>query len=181
MDHFGEEAIDYLAEPLLAGVYGGDPRELSAKSVLPRFVAMESEYGSLTRGVLAGPRPTGGGSIFKTLKGGLGRLVEALVPNTRVIRGEAEAVNADSGAFRVRVNGAWMKTDQVVVATPAHRAAQLLEPVNAEAADLLSGIPYMSSVTLALGYEKRTFGHPLNGFGFLVPKRSAGTWSPVPG
>lgn len=171
VDHFGEEANDYLAEPLLAGVYGGDPRELSAKSVLPRFVAMESEYGSLTRGVLAGPRPKGSGSIFKTLKGGLGQLVEALVPDTRVIRGEAEAINADSGGFRVRVNGAWMKTDQVVIATPAHRAALLLGSVNGEAATLLSAIPYMSSVTLALCYDKSTFGHPLNGFGFLVPKR----------
>ena len=24
MDHYGHECIDYLAEPLLAGVYGGD-------------------------------------------------------------------------------------------------------------------------------------------------------------
>ena len=63
VDHYGEEANDYLAEPLLAGVYGGDPRELSAASVLPRFVAMESKYGSLTRGVLAGPRSKGGGSF----------------------------------------------------------------------------------------------------------------------
>ena len=171
VDHYGEEANDYLAEPLLAGVYGGDPRDLSAKSVLPRFVAMESEYGSLTRGVLAAPRPKGGGSLFKTLKGGLGQLIEALVPDTRVIRGEAEAIQTDSGGFRVRVNGAWMTTGQVVVATPAHRAAMLLGPVNGEVAELLSAIPYMSSVTLALGYEKSTFGHPLNGFGFLVPKK----------
>ena len=171
VDHYGEEANDYLAEPLLAGVYGGDPRDLSAKSVLPRFVAMESEYGSLTRGVLAAPRPKGGGSLFKTLKGGLGQLIEALVPDTRVIRGEAEAIQTDSSGYRVRVNGAWMKTDQVVVATPAHRAAMLLGPVNGEVAELLSAIPYMSSVTLALGYEKSTFGHPLNGFGFLVPKK----------
>ena len=171
VDHYGEEANDYLAEPLLAGVYGGDPRELSAASVLPRFVAMESKYGSLTRGVLAGPRPKGGGSLFKTLKGGLGELIDALVPETRVIRGEAEAMERDSGGFRVRVNGAWMKTDQVVIATPAHAAATLLGPLDGAAAGLLSAIPYMSSVTLALGYEKSTFGHPLKGFGFLVPKK----------
>ena len=171
IDHYGEEANDYLAEPLLAGVYGGDPRELSASSVLPRFVAMESKYGSLTRGVLAGPRPKGGGSLFKTLKGGLGELIDVLVPQTRVIRGEAEAIAAESGGFRVRVNGAWMKTEQVVIATPAHAAATLLGPVDGAAAALLSAIPYMSSVTLALGYEKSTFGHPLKGFGFLVPKK----------
>ena len=51
VDHYGQETLDYLAEPLLSGVYGGDPREMSVGSVLPRFVEMESKYGSLTRGV----------------------------------------------------------------------------------------------------------------------------------
>ena len=52
-DHFGQETLDYLAEPLLSGVYGGDPARLSIASVLPRFVEMEKKYGSLVRGVLA--------------------------------------------------------------------------------------------------------------------------------
>ena len=53
-DHFGSETLDYLAEPLLSGVYGGDPAQLSVGSVLPRFLQMEAKYGSLVRGVLAG-------------------------------------------------------------------------------------------------------------------------------
>src|ERR1700728_1904491 len=53
LDHYGEECIDYLAEPLLAGVYGGDPRDMSVNSVLARFVDIETKYGSLTRGVLS--------------------------------------------------------------------------------------------------------------------------------
>jgi len=52
-DHYGREAVDYLAEPLLAGIFGGDPADLSVSSVLPRFVELERKYGSLTRGVLA--------------------------------------------------------------------------------------------------------------------------------
>lgn len=52
-EHYGQETVDYLAEPLLAGVYGGSVRELSVRSVLPRFVELERKYGSLTRGVLA--------------------------------------------------------------------------------------------------------------------------------
>ena len=35
LDHYGQESIDYLAEPLLAGVYGGDPRQMrDRKSVV---------------------------------------------------------------------------------------------------------------------------------------------------
>ncbi len=50
-DHFGQEAVDYLAEPLLSGIYGGDPALLSAESVLPKFVELERKYGSVARGV----------------------------------------------------------------------------------------------------------------------------------
>jgi hypothetical protein len=93
LDHYGQECIDYLAEPLLAGVYGGDPREMSVNSVLGRFVEIESKYGSLTRGALATPRPQNpGGSFLQTLKGGLGQLVEALRPSADVVQAEVEPI-----------------------------------------------------------------------------------------
>ena len=183
LDHYGQESIDYLAEPLLAGVYGGDPREMSASSVLARFVEIESKYGSLTRGVLAAPRPngSGSGSLFRTLKSGLGQLVDALKGSADVLQGVVESLEKDGAGFRARVNGDWMAADHVVLATPAGDAARLLHPWNGELAALLQAIPYTSSVTLALGYRKDTFDHPLKGFGFLVPKRerklmAACTW-----
>ena len=54
--HFGAEAVDRLADPLLSGIYGGDATQLSARTVLPRLVEMEEKYGSLTRGMLAAHR-----------------------------------------------------------------------------------------------------------------------------
>ena len=54
--HYGPEAVDRLADPLLSGIYGGDSSQLSAQTVLPKLVEMEQEYGSLTRGMLAGHR-----------------------------------------------------------------------------------------------------------------------------
>jgi oxygen-dependent protoporphyrinogen oxidase len=54
--HFGPEAVDRLADPLLSGIFGGDATQLSARTVLPRLVEMETEYGSLTRGMLAAHR-----------------------------------------------------------------------------------------------------------------------------
>lgn len=106
--HFGREAVDRLADPLLSGIYGGDATQLSARTVLPKLVEMETQYGSLTRGMLAahkqmrakmaamrgasggngtgasspggqGPqKPAGPRSIFTTLKGGMQQLVDAL-------------------------------------------------------------------------------------------------------
>jgi oxygen-dependent protoporphyrinogen oxidase len=172
LDHYGEESIDYLAEPLLAGVYGGDPRQMSANSVLARFVELESKYGSLTRGVLAAPRPQNpGGSFLQTLKGGLGQLIDALRPSADVIQADVETVENSGAGFRVRAGGDWLEAEHVVVATPAESAAPILQTSHPEMADLLAGIPYTTSITLALGYRKNTFDHPLIGHGFLVPKK----------
>ena len=183
LDHYGQESIDYLAEPLLAGVYGGDPREMSVNSVLGRFVEIETKYGSLTRGVLAAPRPkgSGSGSLFRTLKNGLGQLVDKLKGSADVVHGAVESLERNGSGFRARVNGDFIEADQVVIATPAGDAARLLQPWNGNLAQLLQSVPYTSSVTLSLGYRKDTFDHPLNGFGFLVPKRerklmAACTW-----
>jgi oxygen-dependent protoporphyrinogen oxidase len=172
LDHYGEECIDYLAEPLLAGVYGGDPRDMSVNSVLARFVDIEAKYGSLTRGALAAPRPkSAGGSFLLTLQDGLGRLIEALRPTADVVQADVETLEETSGGFRIRANGDWLEAEHLVLATTAHDAAPLLVSLNAELGNLLAGIPYTSSVTLSLGYRKSTFDHSIQGHGFLVPKK----------
>jgi len=51
--HYGSEMVERLADPLLAGVYGGEASQLSVRAVLPRFTAMEAEHGSLGRAMLA--------------------------------------------------------------------------------------------------------------------------------
>jgi oxygen-dependent protoporphyrinogen oxidase len=176
LDHYGEEYIDYLAEPLLAGVYGGDPHELSANRVLARFVDIEAKYGSLTRGARAQPRPNyPGGSFLQTLKGGLGQLIEALRPSADVIQADVETVENLGGGFRVRAAGDWLEAEHLVVATPAGDAAPILQVLQPEVASLLAGIPYTTSITVALGYRKNTFDHPLIGHGFLVPKKERKT------
>src|ERR1035438_6232814 len=121
-EHYGPEAVDYLAEPLLSGIYGGNPSELSVRSVLPRFVELAERYGSLTRGVLAerakaaqrrtqaAPPP-----LFRTLKGGLGQVVdavaEAIQGKTEVRRGRAETVERAASGFRVKMDGDWLRSD----------------------------------------------------------------------
>lgn len=174
-EHYGQEVVDYLAEPLLAGVYGGDPERLSVASVLPRMVELEKKYGSLTRGTLterkkAPPAPKGA-TLFRTLRGGLGTLVEALekaiAGRVRVVHGRAEALEA---GYRVKVNGEWLAADEVIIATPAWAAAELVRPLDGALAADLAAIEYASSLTVGLVYDEKAAGK-LEGFGFLVPKR----------
>jgi len=179
-DHYGQEAVDYLAEPLLAGVYGGDPEQLSVNSVLGTFAELERKYGSLSRGVLAARRRMSGSQrsrtpLFQTLRGGLGALTAALQKacgsRLEIIHDEALAVERDSGGFRLRLPGGELAADHVVLACPAYEAGRLLRGFAPELAGELMQVQYQSSVTVSLGYARRGFDAPQNGFGFLVPKK----------
>src|SRR5579883_659989 len=108
-DHFGEEAVDYLAEPLLAGVYGGSPEQLSVASVLPRFFEYEQRYGSVVVGALRNKPASAGGSIFRSLRRGVGSLMEALLKKTAVARARVESVApSPEGAWMIFSQGEWM-------------------------------------------------------------------------
>ncbi len=180
-EHYGAEAVDYLAEPLLSGVYGGDPRALSVSAVLPRFVELANRYGSLTRGVLAerakaashrshGPKPP----LFQTLKGGLGQMVDAVTASihgkVETLQARAETIERAGAGFRVRVNGDWMEAGRLILACEAHSASALLGAMDGRIAELLGGVPYSSSMTVAVGFGAADFAHPPRGFGFLIPK-----------
>ena len=49
---FGKEAFERLIAPLIAGIYTADPEQLSLKATLPRFIELESRYGSVVRGLM---------------------------------------------------------------------------------------------------------------------------------
>src|SRR5215469_3100084 len=178
-EHYGREAVDYLAEPLLSGVYGGSPQALSVRSVLPRFAEMAEQYGSLTRGVLAerAKAKAKGGSapLFRTLKGGLGQMVaaaaRAIEGSIEVRRDRAEAVERTAVGFRARIGSEWLESDRLVVATEAHNTAPLVAALDGRLAELLAMVPYSSSMTVALGFNAGDFASPPVGFGFLVPKK----------
>jgi oxygen-dependent protoporphyrinogen oxidase len=168
-DHFGRETLDYLAEPLLSGVYGGDPDQLSAPSVLPRFVELERTKGSLARALMKS-RARGKEPLFRTLKNGLGCLIERLAAEANVMCGAAETIERHGNAFRVKVNGAWMDADHVVVACPAWAAAGLLAAVDGRLAELLGLIPYTSSAIAQMVFRESQFDGQRAGTGFLIPR-----------
>jgi protoporphyrinogen/coproporphyrinogen III oxidase len=177
--HYGAEMVDRLADPLLAGVYGGEASQLSARAVLPRFVEMESKYGSLGRGMLAARKhirqSQPGPPIFSSLKGGMQQLAEALVGrlSSDVLRADSpvQAVQRQDRGWVVSAGYASDQFDAVIVATPANAAASLLEIASADLASELRAISYSSSVTVALGFGRDVRATLPAGFGFLVPRR----------
>ena len=171
IDHFGEETLDYLAEPLLAGVYGGDPRQLSVLSVLPRFAEWEAKHGSLARAALKArtKNTSGGAPLFRTLKSGLAMLTETLAKSVHFRRGEAQAVERCGDGFRVRLETEWVSARHVVLACPAWSASALVGSIDPVLSDRLAEIPYTSSATVTMGYRTAGFDGRRAGHGFLVP------------
>jgi len=184
--HFGHEVVDCLAEPLLAGVYGGDASNMSVRAVLPMMVKMEEEHGSLIRAALVAKRTRSNVApvpLFTSLRGGMGQMVRALVsklpPNCIRSSSPVQRVRHQDG-WRITVNERDERFDALILAVPAYVAAALLRPVTANAGKLaneLENIQYTSSIAIALGSRtedvKRAGAKLPSGFGFLVP-RSAG-------
>ena len=187
--HYGQEAVDRLADPLLSGIYGGDSGQLSASAVLPRLVEMEAKHGSLTRGMLAGMRtrrlaaaqaalesdeePPPPKPLFTTLRFGLQQMVDALTARLDGGRlhllATVSAVERAGDGWRVVCCGAALPFDAVVIATPAWAAAGMLRAADGALSAELDAIPYSSSVTVNLVFDGADLDPLPEGFGFLVP------------
>ncbi|HXJ94575.1 MAG TPA: protoporphyrinogen oxidase [Terriglobia bacterium] len=181
--HFGRGMLDSITEPLLAGVYGGDPERLSLRSVLARFRDLEAKYGSLTRAGLALRKQMGAAGrrpIFTSFRDGLGSLVEALAGRIesdrvelqrRVVRLEELGLSLDGRRYRlVLEDGSSREADAVILAIPAWAAAKLLADLDNSLSAVLTDIPYNSATTVALVYDGGVRARLPQGFGFLVPR-----------
>jgi oxygen-dependent protoporphyrinogen oxidase len=98
-----------------------------------------------------------------------------------VVHGEATGVERAGNRWLVKVGDEGSRTDQVVLACPAHVCSRLLETAEPALASRLAEIPYSSAILVTLAYERAKLKHALNGFGFLVPrterqKVAAATW-----
>ncbi len=179
----GREALERVAQPLVAGIYTADPEELSLSATMPRFLDVERRERSLILGLWRArrraPAEAAGASgarfsLFVTFAGGMGELIDTLAARlpTGAVRLERRvgSVEPDGGRWRVETIGAAVHADRVVIATEAHAASRILRYVDPPLTTLLQGIPYAGSVTVSLGYRRVDVPHPLDGFGFVVPR-----------
>jgi protoporphyrinogen/coproporphyrinogen III oxidase len=179
----GREALERVAQPLVAGIYTADPDELSLAATMPRFLEMERRERSvilaLWRAARRSPVDAGASgarwSLFVTFARGMEELVQALMARlpAGAVRLKERVVGVardDGGRWRVATaGGAAYEADALVLAPEAHQAARMLRYVDPGLAHLLEGIPHASSATVSLAYRRAEVGHPLDGFGFVVP------------
>ena len=177
----GAEAADVLVDSMVSGVFGGDARMLSLRASFPKMWEMETAHGSLVRAMLArrGQRPGESSSVtprgrLTSFVGGVQDLVNALTTslspgvrtNTRVTSLARRGACWQVGLL----NGEVLDADAVVLAGGAAPSAAIVAGLDASLAATLAAIPSAPLAVVALGFDCRTLDHPLDGFGFLVPR-----------
>jgi len=181
-DHFGPEVLDYAVNPLVAGVYAGDPETLSTKYGFPTLWEAEQSHGSLIRGMIAGLKakrlrgePRGARIVSFT------RGLQTL-PVTLGARLPAGSIRLRSAVISLTPGRPWKvaahrdglaaseEFDAVVLALPAAALARLpFAPSGACPLAALDKVDYPPVASLFLGFRREQVAHPLDGFGALVP------------
>jgi len=175
---FGQETLERLAEPLLAGIHAGDPERLSLRATFPRLAALEERHGSVVRGLRASPPPPSKlPSAFVALRGGLGELVDALAarlpPGAIRTSSPVQSIERSGAGFTLRMGpgaGAPVEARAVLLALPPRAAAPLVRPFSPGAGSELASIRFASTVVLVLGLRREDVAHPLDGYGLIVPR-----------
>ena len=182
----GPEALDYALNPFVAGIYAGDPARLSARYAFPKLYDLEQASGSLLLGGLkkawaakAASRKNGTSvprrrtfsfiDGLQTLPDALaGRLAGRLTVQSPVvaIRPKKEGWHLTTLERGAPVN---YHFDHLIYAAPLYRLAALDFDVRLDLAPL-GAVPYPPVTTVALGFRREQVGHPLDGFGLLVPE-----------
>jgi oxygen-dependent protoporphyrinogen oxidase len=169
----GAEILDYAVGPFVSGVYAGDPERLSARWAVPKIHALEREHGSLIRAALArrkGPAPGGAMISFREGLAELPRRLAREIGDIRTGVAARQIVRAGNG-FRVETSAGPVEAARVVLAVPADVAARLLEEATSGASLPLAEVPYAAVAVVSLGWRREDVGHPLDGFGFLAPRK----------
>ncbi|MDK9716400.1 MAG: protoporphyrinogen oxidase [Trichlorobacter sp.] len=189
----GAEALQKLIAPMASGIFAGDPETMSLISCFPRIAELEREYGGLFVAMLAlakkkkqerkegkiSSSAAGPGGTLTSFKEGIQFLTDTLAAQLgeRVRTGVAVASVARVGdGWEVRTTGGeTLQADLVISAAPAFAAADVLEGVDADLVAILRQIPYSTLNVVCCGFKTEGLGHPLDGFGYLVPKEEGRT------
>lgn len=188
---FGREMYERVLQPLVGGIYTGDPAHLSLAATFPRFIEMERRFGSLIRAARRQrKRHTATADsgvrygLFATFRDGMSELQEALqqrieragVTTHRGARvSDVRRLDSPTGSlsagFEIETSSASRSVfDAVVLALPGFRSAELIAAWATELAGALREIEYASSAIVVTGHRLADVAHPLDAAGLVIPQ-----------
>lgn len=190
----GNEVVENLIEPLLAGIYAGDIDKLSLMSLFPTFYQMEQEHRSLVLGLKktmpeppkqpASKKQPARKGMFISLTTGLEEIVVQLEKRLgeSVLKGTAVTkVTRQSDGYELTLaNGTSEKADSVIITTDHFHAQQMLAEFSFM--DSFKDMPSTSVANVAMAFPKSAIKQDIDGSGFVVSRNSdfritACTWT----
>jgi protoporphyrinogen/coproporphyrinogen III oxidase len=188
----GRAAAETFVDPMVSGVFGGLARELSLPACFPVMREMEMRYGSLVKAMIARQLekrrtqkktggaasktggPAGPGGHLTSFKTGLDVLAHCLGKKLgSIVKKNQTAVRIHrrvDGWDIVDQNGKTTRARQVVIACPTYAAAPMISDFDRELSEAFNSFPYAPIIVVASGHRRGDVVHPLDGFGFLIPR-----------
>lgn len=170
----GTNIAEYIADPVISGIYGGDVRRLSIRSAFPSVYKLEQQYGSLLRAVMLQKKKTQPKNRRKltSFNKGMGQLMhhlEVKYADACALNESVQTIFKDHDQYRVITNKRQVMADIVVCSTPAYATASMIKNLSPELYKVLSDIVYAPIAVVGLGYKKKYCQNIPTGFGYLVP------------
>ena len=174
----GVQAGERLLQPLVSGLYAGDPEQISLPSAFPLVAAMERKQRSfmlvMRKEFAAAKSKTA--PRLSSFQGGLDELTSALAAqlgqNLRLgarLLGVEKSGDTYKIAVEERGQRQSLQAAAVVMALPAHVATVVLGPLDGQIAGTLAQIPYVPVTLVHLGYPVAALSRPVDAYGFFVP------------
>lgn len=189
----GRDFATYLLDPMVSGIFAGDPKRLSLQAVFPKMAEMEHSYGGLFRALFAktwhGWRnkqavggPAGPRGTLHTFRDGMGEVTTRLASDLEAelrCGAPVRSVEKTPSGFTVHTDADSLDADQVVLACPSYVAAELCADLAPEVARKLAEIEHPPVDVVCYGYPEEQLRRRVDGFGVLIPRvegiRSLGT------
>ncbi|MCP3868441.1 MAG: protoporphyrinogen oxidase [Gammaproteobacteria bacterium] len=177
----GKEILETAIEPFIAGTLGSDADQASAEAVLPRLTELERRYGSITLGMLVN-RLIKRNRLNRARSFSFRNGMSELTDNLSTCLGVNIRCGMKTSAIERYATG-WiasaefegdehrMEVPHLVLSTPADVSADIVRDCNNRLGALLGTIDYAPLAVLHLGFQQNQIRQPLDGTGFLVPRR----------
>jgi oxygen-dependent protoporphyrinogen oxidase len=191
---FSPLLLDRLVGPFVSGIYAGDAEKLSLRAAFPILYEAEKRSASVVRGaikIMKSRKETAGDArrekpTLQTFQDGNESLIHALAErlgNSLYCSVEVASIQPlDPGrepaaprfraTLRTPRGEEAIEAERLILAVPTDVAGKLLASLHAEFESLFCGMEYAGIAVVSLGYRKDNVAHPLDGFGFLVPRSS---------
>lgn len=176
----GDEALEKMIGPVLAGIYNTDPATQSIMTTSPIMREMERDYGGLFKGALGrmrarkkNPPAEKTRPQFMTFEDGAQVMVDALETQLTarvMLNSRAGSISREGEGYFVHLeNGETLPCDAVILTVPANQARGLLVDLDPASADLLGEIEHKNIGTATLIYKELNLDYEINGL--MIPRR----------